>query len=370
MLAVSSFLRRLQLSHFRSYKSLSLEVDARPVAIYGPNGSGKTNVLEALSLLSPGRGLRGAKAHTMMRRPEGLGWKLAAQLETEGQICEIETFCQPGASSRQTRIDGKAGTQTALGSLARVIWMVPAMDRLWIEGAEGRRKFLDRMVLSFDPNHGERSLIYAKAMTQRNRLLKDGLADAHWYRALEAQMAEAGAEIDAARRNVLERIARAQDGAQTAFPAAALTLMHKDYEMPATAEGFAEALARSRGKDITAGRSLTGPHRADLAAVYTAKSMPAQECSTGEQKALLISLILANARALAKDLGAPPLLLLDEVAAHLDQARRAALYDEICALKAQAWMSGTGFELFDGLGARAQFMEVCDVNGVSEVKCI
>ncbi len=369
MRVVSSFLRQLQLSHFRSYKSLSLEIDARPVAIFGPNGSGKTNVLEALSLLSPGRGLRGAKVDVMMRHPEDLGWKISAEIEAAGQIREVETLCQSGAS-RQTRIDGKAATQTALGAVLPVIWMVPAMDRLWIEGAEGRRKFLDRCVLSFDPNHAERSLTYAKAMTQRNRLLKDGVTDAHWYSALEAQMARSGADIDAARRSALARIARAQEGAQTAFPAATLTLMHKESEMPQSIEGFAEALASSRRQDIAAGRSLIGPHRADLQAIYAAKSMPAQDCSTGEQKALLISLILANARALSQDLGTPPLLLLDEVSAHLDETRRAALYDEICALGAQAWMTGTGAELFDSLGRRAQFMEVSDMNGVSEVKCI
>jgi DNA replication and repair protein RecF len=241
------------------------------------------------------------------------------------------------------------------------------MDRLWIEGAEGRRRFLDRVTMSFLPSHADAVLDFEKAMRERNRLLKDQVRDAHWYQVLEAQMARSGAEIDAGRRAALVELHSAQAEAETAFPVAELELTATDGEMPGSEEDYRAALAESRFRDIVAGRTLVGPHRADLYGVYAAKGVAARDCSTGEQKALLVSLILANARALAKSFGAPPILLLDEVAAHLDAGRRAALYDEICALGAQAWMTGTGPELFAELGARAQHIEVTEKGGISQV---
>jgi DNA replication and repair protein RecF len=363
---VTLFLSDLTLSHFRSHKLARLTVDARPVAIHGPNGAGKTNILEAVSLLSPGRGLRRASAEEMTRRPEALGWKLSGVLQSQQQVQEVETWSENGGA-RQVRIDGKANAQTALGRIARVLWLIPSMDRLWIEGAEGRRRFLDRMTLSFVPDHAQASLDFEKAMRERNRLLKDMVRDPHWYAALEARMAETGAALHANRLTALAELDRAQAGAQTAFPAAALTLLPGELGMPEDAASYRDALADARSRDLAAGRTLIGPHRADLYGVYTTKDVPAKECSTGEQKALLVSLILANARALAQDFGAPPLLLLDEVAAHLDADRRAALYDEICALGAQAWMTGTGPELFDQLGGRAQYLHVTETDGVSQV---
>jgi len=358
---------QLTLSHFRSHRRAVLECDGRPVALFGPNGAGKTNLLEAVSLLSPGRGLRRAAAQEMARRPEALGWKITAHLRSGARLHEIETWAEAGGA-RQLRIDGKAESQLALGRLTRVLWLVPSMDRLWIEGAEGRRRFLDRIALSFLPDHAETSLAYEKAMRDRNRLLKDQQRDPGWYRALEAQMARSGIAIHEGRQTALARIEAAQAGAQTAFPAAELELTQTEGEMPETEADLAAALAESRFRDLAAGRTLVGPHRADLRGVYTAKGVPAEQCSTGEQKALLVSLILANARALAADLGAPPLLLLDEVAAHLDANRRAALYDEICALGAQAWMTGTGLELFEALGARAQRVEVTEEAGLSRLQ--
>lgn len=360
------FLSHLSLSHFRSHKKSVIECDARPVAIVGGNGAGKTNVLEAVSLFSPGRGLRRASAQDMARRPEALGWKVAGLLHTDRQAYEIAIKSADGAA-RQVQIDGKSAPQTGLARVARLLWLIPSMDRLWIEAADGRRRFLDRMTLSFFPDHAETSLAYDKAMRERNRLLKDQIKDPHWYGALEHQMAETGARIQTARAQALARLARAQQQAETAFPSAALTLIHSAGEMPRTAADLRQALAESRGQDIAAGRTLVGPHRSDLYGVYAAKDVPAKDCSTGEQKALLVSLILANARALSEDIGAPPLLLLDEVAAHLDRARRAALYDEISALGAQAWMTGTEPELFDALGARAQYLEVCEDHGVSSI---
>lgn len=356
----------LTLSHFRSHKRAIIDVDARPVAIHGPNGAGKTNILEAVSLLSPGRGLRRSSAQDMTRRPEALGWKVTAILHAPGQVYEIEVWSEVGAA-RQVRIDGKAVAQTALSRIARVLWLIPAMDRLWIEGAEGRRRFLDRMTLSMSPDHADHSLAYEKAMRERNRLLKDMVREPSWYIALEARMAEAGAAIHHERLRALDAIATAQAEAETAFPTATLELQ---CDMPTTADDLRAALADNRMRDLSAGRTLIGPHRADLYGVYAAKDVPARDCSTGEQKALLVSLILANARALAADFGAPPLLLLDEVAAHLDADRQAALYNEISALGAQAWMTGTGAELFSTLGARGQALNVTETGGVSQVTAV
>ena len=353
----------LALSHFRSHRATRLAFDGRPVAITGPNGAGKTNVLEAVSLLSPGRGLRRAASEDLARRPEALGWKVVASVQGISASHDIETWAEPG-DPRQVRIDGKAATQASLGRALRILWLVPAMDRLWIESAEGRRRFLDRMTLSFFPEHAEQTLAYEKAMRDRNRLIKDQVTDAHWYAALEAQMAEAGEQITTHRRATIARIRTAADPA-SAFPSADLTLTGPEGSDDPV--DLALALAEGRRRDIAAGRTLVGPHRADLSARYTAKDVPADQCSTGEQKALLISLILANARALAQDLDRAPILLLDEVAAHLDEARRAALYDEICALGAQAVMTGTESELFAALGTRGQSLTVREADDGSQI---
>lgn len=351
----------LLLSHFRSHRRTALVFDGRPVALYGANGAGKTNVLEALSLLSPGRGLRRAGADELSRRPEALGWKIAATVGGH----EVETGAEPGAP-RSVLIDGKANAQLALGRIVRILWLVPLMDRLWLEGAEGRRRFLDRMVLSFRPDHAEAVLAYEKAMRERNRLLKEGVRDPGWYAALEMQMAEAGALVAAGRRMALQRLEAVQYG-DDAFPAADLAILYPESDGPEGLQDLAAALAAGRARDLGAGRTLTGPHRADLGAVWAAKGVPAAQCSTGEQKALLISLILANARALKAEIGAPPLLLLDEVAAHLDAGRRAALYDAISALGAQAFLTGTGPELFNTLEDRAQMFEVAEKDGQSVI---
>lgn len=355
-------LSELTLSHFRSHKRAAVALDGRPLAIFGPNGAGKTNLLEAVSLLSPGRGLRRAGIDDLARKPEALGWKVTGILQSLHQTHELETWAE-GGNPRQLRIDGKSAPQVALGRIARVLWLVPSMDRLWIEGAEGRRRFLDRATLSFEPSHAEAVLAYEKAMRERNRLLKDMVRDPHWYTAIEAQMAEAGAIIQRNRYHAIDMLTSAQAAAITAFPTASLTLTAAE-PIP---EDLQTALADNRSRDMAAGRTLIGPHRADLNAVYADKSVAAKDCSTGEQKALLISLILANGRALARDFGAPPILLLDEVAAHLDADRRAALYDEISSLGAQAFMTGTGEELFGELGDRAQYAEVTETDGVSIV---
>lgn len=323
-------------------------------------------MLEAISLLSPGRGLKRAASDEMIRRPENLGWKITAEVTTPSQGHEIETSAEP-TGARQVVIDGKSATQIALGAITPMLWLVPAMDRLWIEGADGRRRFLDRMALSFHPAHAEKTLTYEKAMRERNRLLKDQIDDPAWYRALETQMAEAGAAITSNRASALARVAAATGEIEAAFPAADLSLTHADPDAPITEQGLIEAFAQGRRADMAAGRTLAGPHRADMTAVWRAKHMPADQCSTGEQKALLISLILGAARAMQSDRGTPPVILLDEIAAHLDLARRAALYDLICDLGAQVFMTGTGPELFAELGPRAQTFAVNETEGSSKV---
>ena len=302
----------------------------------------------------------------MIRQPESIGWKVVAQVTVPTQVHEIETAAEPG-QARQVRIDGKAEPKIALGRIVRVIWLTPPMDRLWIEGAGGRRRFLDRMTMSLEPGHGEAVLGYERAMRERNRLLKDNVRDPHWYVALERQMAETGARIIANRRAAVSRIAAAQDGAGTAFPVAELSLGHPGGELPEGSTDLADVLNRGRHADLAAGRTLRGPHRADMTATYAEKGVSAAQCSTGEQKALLISIVLANARALSEDTGSPPIILLDEVAAHLDSDRRAALFAEILRLGGQAWMTGTGPELLEDLGDRVRIFHVAARNGRSEV---
>lgn len=358
----------LSLSHFRSHERLSLDLDGGPVAIHGPNGAGKTNILEAVSMLSPGRGLRRAAAEDLAHRPDAPGWKVFGLLESRGRRREIATWAQTG-QGRQVVVDGKPATQTALGRVARIVWLVPSMDRLWTDAAEGRRRFLDRLALSFEPEHAEAALSYEKALRQRNRLLKDQSRDVGWYAALETRMASAGARMIANRCSAVARLASAQADARTTFPAADLAISGPPDEPEiGTEDDLSAALAGSRERDMAAGRTLVGPHRADMTGVYAAKGVPARDCSTGEQKALLVSLVLANARALYEDFGTPPILLLDEVAAHLDAGRRAALYDELRGLGAQAWMTGTDAELFAELGGGAMYLEVAESGGLSEIR--
>ncbi len=312
--------------------------------------------------------MRRATVDEMARTPENVGWKVSGVLESLGRVHEVETSYK-GEGSRSVLIDEKSAPQLALGRLARIVWLIPVMDRLWVEGAEGRRRFLDRLTMSLEPKHAEYSVTYEKTMRERNRMLKDGVRDPSWYSAVEQQMAEAGALIEANRLLTVRRLQEAQKGADTAFPSAELSLIGADAsEVITDKDDLLTAFSESRPRDMMAGRTLVGPHRDDLNAMYAAKGTQAKQCSTGEQKALLVSLILANGRAVAQDFGAPPIYLLDEVAAHLDADRRAALYDEICALGAQAWMTGTGAELFEAMGERALYLEVSDDGGISSVR--
>ena len=350
-------LTRLSLAQFRSWPRLDLTLGKEPLAVFGPNGSGKTNILEAVSMLAPGRGLRSAPAPEQALKGKAAGWRIDATLGDH----QIRTQAPPD-QTRNVAIDDKTVPQTALARLVRVIWLVPAMDRLWTESPEGRRRFLDRVTLSLMPDHADLALAYDKAMRERNRLLRDQISDAGWYRALEGQMAEAGAALTRNRQSAIEAIMASQD-THDAFPAATLTLLAGEgCADDADADSIAARMAAMRPRDLAAGRSLTGPHRADLGATWGPQDMPAALSSTGEQKALLLSLILANARALSDQ---PVLLLLDEVAAHLDADRRAALYDLICTLPAQSLLTGTGPELFGDFGSRARHLAVEKTDGKS-----
>ena len=344
-----------------------MAMTGRPVAIFGRNGVGKTNILEAISLLSPGRGIRNAKPYDISRKPEDVGWKIKAKLQNNEQILEVETFLNSG-SSRVVKIDEKIQTQISLSKNYKILWLSPLMDRLWIEGAEGRRKFLDRMTLNFIPDHGSIFIRFQKCLRQRNRLLKDNINDEKWYDVLEEKLSIDGANLNKNRAITVEKIDKALENLNPVSPKAKLSLIDTQYLDSSTSiEELRRAFKDNRSKDLLAGRTLVGPHRIDLSALYLEKNNFVTECSTGEQKAILISIILANAWSLSEYVGVPPILLLDEVTAHLDDNRRAELYEEILNLKAQVFMTGTEKKLFDSIGDSLDQFEVCDNNGVSQI---
>ena len=361
-------LRTLRLIAFRSYARADLTVEASAIALAGPNGAGKTNILEAVSLLSPGRGLRRAQPTDFVRQPTNIGWSVTAKLETPTDPTTLWTGAEADAR-RTAKRDEKSVSVLSLGRVARILWLTPALDRVFVEGPAERRRFLDRIALNFSPAHAEHASRYEKAMRDRNRLLKDGVHDPRWMSALEAQMVESGLGLAEGRSEALDGLLAAQDDA-SAFPRADVALIGEFEEQKPDAEGYRARLFDARGRDGLAGRTLFGPHRSDLAVRYAAKDTPASACSTGEQKALLVSLILANARALTAKTGAPPILLLDEIAAHFDADRRALLFAEIEALGAQAWMTGTEWALFDALGDGAQRFAVSEGEAGSVVEAL
>lgn len=366
---------RLALSNFRSYARSELALSGRPVALVGPNGAGKTNLLDAISLLSPGRGLRSAQLADHIRRApqsaaEGILWAVAANVVRDRENYEIGTglvSSQQGTNHREVHLNGARAQNSAdLGEIVQMIWLTPAMDRLFGDSASGRRRFMDRLVLGFDPAHARRSLRYEQAMRERARLLKVGPRDPGWLAGLENEMAEAGTEIASARASTVERLNRAlAERAQAGvFPCAELAL-HGEADTLVAEKGrdatdaLRAGLAATRIRDAEARRTTLGPHVSDLAARHSAKRMDARDCSTGEQKALLISIVLADAWELSRQRdGIAPMLLLDEIAAHLDARRRAALCEEILALGAQAWLTGTDFALFENLGSNADIFVV------------
>jgi DNA replication and repair protein RecF len=354
---------RLRLTNFRSYASMEIAAAATPVVLAGANGAGKTNLLDAISLLSPGRGLRGARLGDHIRKgPSAMSealWAVAAAVSRGGESYEIGTglIQSQGSERRQVRLNGAAASSSAdLGDVVQMLWLTPAMDRLFLESASGRRKFLDRLVLGFDAGHARAATRYETAMRERARLLKFGPRDPAWLDGLEGEMTEAGTAMAEGRRETVARLNRVLEQRAGAFPAAQLSL---DGDIDTAT--LREDLARARMRDAEAGRTTVGPHLTDLAVRHTQKRSDARECSTGEQKALLISIVLADARELAVARGGLcPLLLLDEIAAHLDAVRRKALFDEILELGAQAWMTGTDIELFAPLRGKAQLFEVAE----------
>lgn len=370
----------LMVSDFRNYAMTKLAVDERPVVLTGPNGAGKTNLLEALSFLAPGRGLRRAALAEVSRRnvdgdPPLGGWAVAARLEAVGGPVEIGTGIEPPAGTdgatvrRIVRIDGQdAGSQSELAHWVSLNWLTPEMDRLFDHGASDRRRFFDRLVYAFDREHSARLNRYERTMRERTRLLRGrgGRSDPAWLNALESTMAEAGVAVAAARRGLARRLDEICRAATGPFPAASVAVegavesMLDDAPALAVEDAVRERLKGLRAVDIEAGRATFGPHRSDLACFHLAKACPAAQCSTGEQKALLIRIILAHTRLSAAERGFAPLMLLDEVGAHLDGDRRLALFEEVLALGSQAWMTGTEPAAFDGLGSRVQHFGVRD----------
>ncbi|AGH50043.1 MULTISPECIES: DNA replication/repair protein RecF [Sphingomonadales] len=350
---------RLALTDFRSYGQALLACEPGLIVLTGENGAGKTNILEAVSLLTPGRGLRGAALSEMARSDGPGGFAVAARLAGDVEIGTGTLASAP--ERRQVRINGAAASANALSEWLAVLWLTPAMDRLFVEGAGGRRRFLDRLVLALEPGHAAHAARYEAAMRARNRLLAEERdsgrrADPAWLASLEAAMAEHGAAVAEARARTVtaldERIARQPEG-----PFARAALAIEGGEAMAEA-ALREALAAGRARDAVAGRTLTGPHRADLAVIHRAKGQPAARASTGEQKALLLGIVLAHADLVAERVGRRPVLLLDEVAAHLDPLRRAALFDRLAAGGGQVWMTGTEPALFEAAPAGAQHLTV------------
>ena len=375
--AIDVSVAQVTLTDFRCYAFERLECGPEPVVLSGPNGAGKTNLLEALSFLVPGRGLRRARLSAVGRADAGglhKPWAVAASIETTAGSINLGTGLDitkssEGRERRAVHVNGETvKSQAVLGEYLNALWLTPQMDRLFIEGPSARRRFLDRLVFGYDPAHAGRVAAYEKAMRERSRLLRDqgAGADAAWLAALEETMAARGIAVVAARQLMAARLHKICAARTGVFPASEIAVAGGLEtwlgEMPALAveTRFLETLAMSRSSDAAAGGTAMGPHKSDMDVRHLGNGQRAALCSTGEQKALLIALILANAELQAEERGSQPLLLLDEVAAHLDDKRRQALFAEILDLGAQAWMTGTDRSLFVPLEGRAQFFEVKD----------
>ena len=359
-------LRRLTLRDFRSYTEAVLALDGRPVALFGLNGAGKTNLLEAVSYFAPGKGLRGAAVAELGRRAPGeaVGRAWSVMAMAEGALGEVRvgTGVEDAAARRTVRLDGETVPPGRLSDVVRLVWLTPAQDRLFLEGGTERRRFLDRLAFAAEPSHAAAANAYDRALRERMRLLIDGPADPVWLAALEVQLGEAGVRLAVARARTLDALQAEIDArADRPFPQAHLELSGEwaRPDAPADASRLAEAFARARLRDAAAGRALSGPHRVDLRVRHREKDRPASECSTGEQKALILNLVLAQAARLSRaESGPKPILLLDEVAAHLDLHRRAALFEEITALGLQAFLTGTDRALFRHRPGWAQEVQV------------
>ena len=373
--------RRLTLTDFRCYHHQRMDLDARPVVLTGANGAGKTNLLEGLSFLVPGRGLRRARLADMMRRERGEDidvppsqvrpWGVAATLGSPDGEVEIGTAYEKAANGnrdkRIVKVDGEvAKSQAVLADHVSVLWLTPLMDRLFVEGPGARRRFLDGLVFGSDPAHAGRVKAYDHALRERMRLLRDGSKDLGWLASLEDTMATRGVAVAAARLDVTRRLGVQLAADTGAFPGAAIEVAGPveswlgDGPALAAEDRFRAVLAGARGSDAAEGRTTIGPHKSELMVRHLGNGQAAALCSTGEQKALLIALVLGSARMRAQERGCAPMLLLDEIAAHLDSHRLDALFDEIIGLGAQVWMTGTDSSLFKPLAGRAQFFNVAE----------
>jgi DNA replication and repair protein RecF len=363
----SAAVTRLTLTEFRCYGHARIEPGPGAVVLTGPNGAGKTNLLEAISLLSPGRGLRGARSVDLQRiggPPEAV-WGVAATVDGPTGETIVGTGRDHESERRIVQIDGKPGkSQSALAEVLSVVWLTPQMDRLLVESARGRRKFLDRLVFGLDPAHAGRVTRHDGALRQRARLLAERPGETAWLDAVETELAATGVALAAARRDMVGRLAGAIDAATGPFPrpvvAADGPVESRLAKEPALAveDWLRENLVRNRTSDAASGETRLGAHRGDLAVTHREKNVPAGLASTGEQKAILVAIVLAAARLAMAEQGRTPILLMDEVAAHLDEDRRAALYGEIADLRAQAWLTGTDRSLFEALGHGAQHLAV------------
>ncbi|MGI9373799.1 MAG: DNA replication/repair protein RecF [Hyphomicrobiales bacterium] len=369
---------QLTLTQFRNYDFMRLETAPSPVVLCGENGAGKTNILEALSLLAPGRGLRGNAFSELCRSTvhgAAEGWGVAADVNAPlGEVKLGTGWRDPDIhagqpSGRQVQIDGAMQKGSgALGAYMRAIWLTPAMDRLFTGPASDRRRFVDRLTGSFDAHHGAQVHAFEKLMRERNRLLDSGERTGAWLDGVELQMAEAAVAVAAARKAAIDALTPVLAASKSGyFPWVELSLEGElENSMAECAavdveEDYRRTLAENRERDAAAGRALNGPHRSDIAVVHGPKGLEARYCSTGEQKALLIGIVLAHAHVIQTVFsGFAPLLLLDEVAAHLDEHRRAGLFEEISKLGAQAWMTGTDTNLFEAASGQAQFFTVTD----------
>ncbi len=363
---------RISLDSFRNYRDAHLVLDSSPIILTGPNGSGKTNLLEAVSLLAPGRGLRRAQLAELQQQDATSPWAVAVELMTPEGVVKIGTGRDPENPKGERRvihIDGKAAkNQHDLTRHAAVAWITPEMDRLLEGGPSARRRLLDRLVYSFDPAHAGRVHRYEKALRERLRLLRGGVADAAWLGGLEDEMAQTGVAITAARLQLLQQLQKAMAETAGAFPKADLALQGmaeealQKYPALLIEDMLRAAFARTREEDRQKDVCSVGPHRSDLAVVHKVRRCPADRCSTGERKALLIAIMLAYVRVLARMRSMPPLLLLDDITAHLDETRRGALFGEIGELGAQAWLTGTDETPFEPLLPSAQhFIVNCGI---------
>ncbi len=365
-------LKQLTLTDFRNYQRMSLDLSGRHVVITGENGAGKTNLLEAVSFLSPGRGMRRAALSDVARSGSANGFAVNAQVSINGDEVMLGTGTfgdtPGGESARRLRVNGATQKSTdALTDYLRVVWVTPQMDGLFTGPAAERRRFLDRLVLAIDPLHGQRSLDFERAMKSRNRLFEENRSDKRWYEAIETQLAEYGTAIAAARVELVRLLAGMMDQlpddgpfpkADMALEGSLEALLSSGTSASDAEDHYRQGLKDNRNRDMAAGRTLDGPHRSDLIVHHQPKSMPAGLSSTGEQKALLVGIILSHARLVARMSGGAPVLLLDEIAAHLDAGRREALFGIIDDLGSQAFMTGTDRALFAALEGRAEFLSV------------